>query len=188
MKRVTVLAFATLAALMLTSCGVKQMATESALSQAEVDYAAIRPQAEKIAPESASAIEKRIAAIKDLLNRGDLQTAAPGTRDLQAQIHGLAEELPTRRALLEATWKELNAQLSGPLASLDPMLRLRSPAPAAMPPTELRAARAELEALKMRWKDAQTSWEDGQVFEAVAQAKDVQKQLAHLSERTSEGS
>lgn len=109
--------------------GCAKQSAEKAIARAEQDIAAVRPEAEKVAPVELAVLVDSVAAMKAHVAAGEYSAASRGARNLGLSVRDLRANLGNRRQQLTtgftATANELPPQLEAVVARVTQLGAMR---------------------------------------------------------------
>lgn len=161
--------------------GCAKQSAEKAIAKAEQDLAALRPEAEKVAPTELAGLADSIAAMKTRAASGDYAAAAMGARNLGLSIRDLRANLNTRRQQLTtgftATSDELPGQLDAVVARVAELGAMRR-LPEGIDQARFNTLKAEAPTWKDTWAAAKQAFDNGNLAEAMASATRLKNKVA----------
>jgi hypothetical protein len=166
------------------SAGCARSSAETAVTRAEAAIAAIRPEAEKVAPVELASLNDSLTAMKARIAAEDYSGALMGARSVNSLARDLGANLATRKAQLttsynttaEAVPRQIGA-VNARIAELAAMRRL----PPGVDPAAFAAVRAEAPQWQEKWAEASQQFAAGNVALALTAANEVRARLTAVS-------
>jgi uncharacterized protein YoxC len=166
--------------LSLASCSNEKGSASAAIASAQSAYAAIKDNAEKIAPEQAKSIEDAIAAAQASLDKGDAKGALAAAQSVTAQVKQLADALPAKTQELTNQWQAL-APLPDVMKAVQSRVDILSKSahlPGGMDKAALESVKSGIAGAQKTWEAASSAFSSGNLAEAVSKGMDAKHAAA----------
>jgi hypothetical protein len=162
--------------LLVVSCSMIKAPAELAIKAAEEALKVVRPEAAQFFPEQLGVIEITLTNAKQAFEKGEYRAALKSAKDLPAQIKDLADAIEVKKAELPQNWTELSAELPKLIASANISVAKSKWGDQAA----LEEAKSEVALLNTAWTEAQKEFKAGNLFVAVAKAKDIKARAENI--------
>lgn len=170
-------------ALLLTT-GCAQGSAEKAVGNAEAAIAAIRVEAEKIAPAALATLNDSLTAMKTRMEAGDYSGALMGARTVTTMARDLGANLETRKAQLTTAYETTAAAIPGRLEAVNARIAELA-AMRRLPPTVNAAAftavRDEAPQWSTTWASITADHAAGNLAGALTAANTLRDRLAQAA-------
>lgn len=167
-------------ALALTTAGCAKRSAESAIGQAERSIAAVRADAEKIAPNELKGLTDSLEAMKAKVASGDYSGALMGARSLASLARDLGANLPARREQLTNSYNAVAAEvpklLDQATARVNELAAMRR-LPPGIDPARFAAVRTESTGWAGAWTEAAAAFSQGNLAQALNLAGGLRDKL-----------
>ncbi len=161
--------------------GCARQSAEKAIARAEQDIAAVRPEAEKVAPTDLAVLMDSVAAMKAHVASGDYGAASKGARNLGLSVRDLRANLSNRRQQLTtgftATSNDLPGQLDAVVARVAEIGAMRR-LPPGIDQARFEILKAEAPTWPNTWAGAKQAYDDGNLAEAMSTAAQLKNKVA----------
>ncbi len=167
--------------LSLAAAGCGKSSAESAIKKAESGLAAIKADAEQVAPDELRALTDSIAAMKALVVSGDHSGALMGARQAGTKIRDLKANLVTRRDQLNSAFAAMSMELPTMLKSVTDKaaeLSAMKKLPPTIDPAKFAAVKEQAAGWATNWAAATESFKAGNLAAAMSAATAIKAQLA----------
>jgi len=181
MKRLGLVVIVLALGLALASCSNTKGAATAAIQSAQTAYAAIKDNAEKIAPDQAKTIEDAIASAQTMLANGDAKGALAAAQAIPDQVKQLADALPAKTQELQTTWQSLSAGLPDVMKTIQSRVDVLSKSahlPAGLDKAAFDTVKSGVASATQMWTDAQAAFQSGNLADAVSKAQSVKQAAA----------
>ena len=156
------------------------------MSNASVDWDAVRDEAQKYVPDQLQAVDAQLASLKDSFAKGDYKAVLTGAPSLSSSIGALKDAAEAKKADMEAAlakakdaWGGMSADvpkmveaIEGKVAALSKSHKL----PKGVTKDAVAAAKSGLDGLKSAWSDAASAATSGDYTGAMTKAQAVKDQ------------
>ena len=161
--------------------GCAKQSAEKAIARAEQDIAAVRPEAEKVAPVELAVLVDSVAAMKAHVAAGEYSAASRGARNLGLSVRDLRANLGNRRQQLTtgftATANELPPQLEAVVARVSQLGAMRR-LPPGIDQARFDALKAEAPTWPGAWAAAKQDFDAGNLAQAMSAAAQLKTKVA----------
>ena len=161
--------------------GCAKRSAESAIARADETLAAVRPEAEKIAPNELKAMTDSVAAMKARVAAGDHSGALMGARTINSMARDLQANLPKRKEQLTASFNSTAAEMpkeieavTARVAEFGKLRRL----PPGLDPAKFAALQTEVPGWSTSWTQATESFKAGNLAAALNLANELKARIA----------
>ncbi len=162
------------------TAGCGKSSAESAIKKAESGLAAIKADAEQVAPDELRALTDSIASMKALLASGDHSGALMGARQAGTKTRDLLANLATRRGQLNSAFAAMSTELPTMLKSVTTKMAELG-AMKKLPPTidaaKFAAVKGQADGWATTWSAAAESFKAGNLAAAMSAATALKAQL-----------
>ena len=162
------------------TAGCGKSSAESAIKKAESGLAAIKADAEQVAPDELRALTDSIAAMKALVASGDHSGALMGARQAGTKTRDLAANLVTRRGQLNSAFAAMSTEVPKMLESVTAKVAELS-ALKKLPPTvdaaKFAAIKGQAAGWATNWAAAADSFKAGNLAAAMSAATAIKAEL-----------
>jgi hypothetical protein len=168
--------FCTVAAALASACASDNVPAEQAVKAAEAAVAAIGPEAARLVPDQAKALDAAVASVKDKFAKGEYEAVLTEAPALASRAKQAAAAAAAKKAELTKSWEELSAGLPRMVEAVKSRIDILSHGkqlPATLTQEKLDAARAGLAEATKTWDEATTAFENGALADALAKGETV---------------
>lgn len=183
MKRILSVTVAVLFAVALGACSSAKAPAEQAIKAAEEALNAVKAEAMKYIPEQVKKAEDALKAAKDNFEKRDYPAAAAAAKEVAAKAKDLVTGAAARKAELTKSWEEMNATLPKMIADIKSRLSTLAKSkklPKNLDKAKMESAKSELDAVGREWEEANKSFKEGALADALAKAKDAREKAAGI--------
>jgi len=169
-------AFAAMALILAGCAGQKEPATK-AVEEVQTSLSALRPDAERYAPEELSQADAALASLNDSLAQKDYEAVLAAAPAVAGQVSALQQTITTKRSEMEAAvaaakeqWTALSADVPQMLSAIQSrvdMLGKSRSLPRNVSRADFQSAKEGLEFIKETWTDADEAFAAGNALDAV---------------------
>jgi hypothetical protein len=173
--------FAALALLVAAACAGARGAAESAITAADRAIAALPADAAKVAPEEVAPLTQAMARARDLVAKGEYDSALAGAREIPPRAQALASRLPGLKAALTAAMDTLSIAMPRNLAAIKTRLDTLNKSkrlPRGMDAQQVQAARDTYAAATAAWEGITASFKAGDLASAMKQALELKARVS----------
>jgi hypothetical protein len=163
----------------LTGCSPKAAAT-AAVAAGQTAFDAVKVDAMKVMPEETQKLSDAVAAAKTDVDQGKFKEAMDAAKELPEQVKQLADAAAKKKDELTASWNSVSAELPQAVLSVqqkvDELSKVRK-LPAGLDATAFAGVKESLANAKQMWADAQSSFQVGNLAEAMSKVGTIKQAL-----------
>lgn len=178
MRRLVLLA---VAGVLAGSTGCAKQSAESAITKTETALAAIKDQAEKLAPSDLKSLTDSLAGMKAKVAAGDYDAALMGARGLGNMVRDLSSQLEQRKGQLNTTFTAMTAELPKQIEELTAkvtQLAGMKKLPGGIDPAKFAALKTDAAGWGAAWTAAADAFKAGNLAEAVSKGTELKNKVA----------
>ena len=166
-------------ALLMTGCAKQKEPATQAVQAVETSLAGIRDDAAKFAPTELSAVDAKLAALKEKLAKEDYKAVLAEAPALTKEVESLKETTvakQTQNAAATHEWEALNADVPKMVQAIQSRVDILSQSkklPKELTKESFDAAKSGLETMKSTWAEATAAASAGNAMEAADKGRAV---------------
>jgi hypothetical protein len=179
------------AATLLAACGNQEGPARNAVTVVETSVAEVREDAAKLAPEELRAVDAKLTALKEGVEKKHYKSVLSGASELTKEVAFLKETViskKTQNAAATNEWEDLSEQVPQLISAIQNRVDNLSGSrklPAEVNKDTFEAAKSAFEAMRASWAEANAAFNAGKATEAAdkgrmvkAKGEELQQQLA----------
>jgi hypothetical protein len=179
------------AAILLAACGNQEGPARNAVTVVETSVAEVREDAAKVAPEELRAVDAKLTALKEGVEKKHYKSVLSGASELTKEVAFLKETViskKTQNAAATNEWEDLSEQVPQLISAIQNRVDSLSGSrklPAEVNKDTFEAAKTAFESMRASWAEANAAFNAGKATEAAdkgrmvkAKGEELQQQLA----------
>jgi hypothetical protein len=179
------------AAILLAACGNQEGPARNAVTVVETSVAEVREDAAKLAPEELRAVDVKLTALKEGVEKKHYKSVLSGASELTKEVAFLKETViskKTQNAAATNEWEDLSEQVPQLISAIQNRVDSLSGSrklPAEVNKDTFEAAKSAFESMRASWAEANAAFNAGKATEAAdkgrmvkAKGEQLQQQLA----------
>jgi hypothetical protein len=169
---------------LLIACNTDKVPADAAIKAADASLAAVKPDAEKFAPEQLKAVETSLAAAKDQFGKGDYKAALASATELGGTVKDLGAAAAAKKDEMTKAWADLSANLPKSVEAVKAKIEELAKAkklPKEIGADKLAAAKEGLAKVEGAWKEATDAFAAGNLQDALAKGGAVKEKVAEIA-------
>lgn len=174
---------AVLFAFSLAACASGKAPAEQAIKAAEEAFNAVKAEAVKYVPDQVKAVEDTLNAAKDSFAKKDYAGATAAATSVTAKSKELVSAAAAKKTELTNKWNELSGGLPKMIDAIKSRVDTLSKSkklPANLDKAKLEGAKNGLAEINKLWDDANSSFKEGKLSDALAKATTVKEKAAEI--------
>jgi hypothetical protein len=183
MKKKLLIILTVLFAFSLAACSSGKKPAEQAIKAAEEDFNAVKDEAIKYVPDQAMAVEDALNSAKESFSKKDYAAATSAATSASAKANDLVAVVAAKKAELTKEWEDLSGGLPKMLdavkSRVDTLAASRE-LPANLDKAKFEEAQNGLAEANTMWDEANKSYNEGNLVDAIAKATAVKEKAAGI--------
>jgi len=164
--------------------GCAERSAKSAVEKAESQIAAIRDEAQKVAPDRLKSLSDSLESIKGRLSGGDFRSVVMSARSISALTRDLEANLGNTKSQLETAFQgasnELPGQLDAAIAKVNEVAGLRR-LPAGIDPAKFNTLKEESATWMDSWNKAKADFDAGNLAQAMSSVNGLRAKVREVN-------
>lgn len=163
--------------------GCAERSARSAVETAETQIAAIRDEAQRLAPDRLKSLTDSLESIKGRLSEGDYRSVVMSARSISALTRDLEANLANTKSQLETAFQnasnELPGQLNAAVAKVNEVAGLRR-LPAGIDPAKFNSLKDESATWMDSWNKAKADFDAGNLAQAMSSVNTLRSKVREV--------
>ncbi|MEZ4589169.1 MAG: hypothetical protein R2909_22580 [Gemmatimonadales bacterium] len=163
--------------------GCAERSARSAVETAENQIAAIRDEAQKVAPDRLKSLSDSLESIKSRLSGGDYRSVVMSARSISALTRDLEANMANTRSQLQTAFQsasnELPGQLDAAIAKVNQVAGLRR-LPAGIDPAKFNTLQTESATWMDSWNKAKADFDAGNLAQAMSAVNSLRAKVREV--------